>query len=251
MSAAAAAASVSETAASWHCSRASIRAARTTCSGEVSIGKSQTCGGFLLGKIPISNGWWLSQQELPFWFTVCYEKCPFSLLMYPIKILIFHSYVSLPEGSVSTIQLWWQQPYQCSTRSTFRLAVVVIVKELITHKCIMSVVNQLFKLRDQLISGCKMEIPNHGFQLGNSRSLDGLGVPPFWESFTLIHTHVCLQPILVFCHRDRGLNPLDPFTSATSWNSEVPSVQDFDGEKRWWTWTNCSGSPLSFDPQKW
>ena len=35
--------------------------------------------------------------------TLCYGKLPFSSLIYQLKIVIFHSYVSLPEGNLN---LW-------------------------------------------------------------------------------------------------------------------------------------------------
>jgi len=43
-------------------------------------------------------GWWEKMRELPSGnLTVCYWKWPFSSWIYPLKMVIFHSYVNLPE----------------------------------------------------------------------------------------------------------------------------------------------------------
>ena len=33
------------------------------------------------------------------------ENCPFSSLIYPLKMVIFHSYVSLPEGKMDDLRV--------------------------------------------------------------------------------------------------------------------------------------------------
>ena len=56
--------------------------------------------GFLhFRKPPMENGWtWFIYRWLPSGnLTVCYWKWPFSSWIYPLKMVIFHSYVNLPE----------------------------------------------------------------------------------------------------------------------------------------------------------
>ena len=56
--------------------------------------------GIIMDKAVIRS---LKMLDLSSKLTVCYGKLPFSSLIYQLKIVIFHSYVSLPERNLN---LW-------------------------------------------------------------------------------------------------------------------------------------------------